>query len=45
MFEGCGKEPKSVTDDDAREWDYGDVEGVTAPDFRNSKPEYKNWDM
>ncbi len=45
LFEGCDREPKSITDDDAREWDYGDVEGVTAPDFRKSKPELKNWDM
>lgn len=45
LFEEYGKAPHSVTDDDAREWDYGDVEGKTAGDFRNSKPEYKNWDM
>jgi len=36
-FEGCEVAP------DLREWDYGDVEGVTTADVRKRGPEWTQW--
>lgn len=45
LFEGVCEEPKSQTDEDAGEWDYGDFEGKTADVIRKSDPKYAKWDM
>lgn len=31
------------TDDDAAEWDYGDLEGLTSPDIRKQWPDWSVW--
>ena len=31
------------TDDDLREWDYGDVEGITTPDWQRGHPGWSVW--
>jgi probable phosphoglycerate mutase len=35
--------PDAVPDDDLREWDYGDYEGVTTPEIRESVPGWTVW--
>lgn len=35
--------PDAEADDDLREWDYGDYEGVTTPEIRESVPGWTVW--
>jgi probable phosphoglycerate mutase len=35
--------PAEDTDEDAAEWDYGDLEGLTSPDIRKRWPDWSVW--
>lgn len=36
--------PEATVDDDLAEWDYGDYEGLTTPQIRESVPDWTIWD-
>jgi broad specificity phosphatase PhoE len=36
--------PDAVVDDDLREWDYGDFEGLTTPQIHERYPDWTIWD-
>src|SRR5213082_128456 len=38
---GCGD--AAELDDDLREWDYGDYEGLTTPQIREERPDWWLW--
>lgn len=35
--------PDAIVDDDLREWDYGDLEGITTPEIRARGAEFADW--
>jgi probable phosphoglycerate mutase len=41
VLSGCGD--AAELDDDLREWDYGDYEGLTTPQIREERPEWWLW--
>ncbi len=36
--------PEATVDDDLAEWDYGDLEGETTPEIRETLPDWTIWD-
>jgi probable phosphoglycerate mutase len=39
----AGLRDRAVIDEDLREWDYGDYEGLTTPEIRQSNPDWMLW--
>jgi len=39
----AGLAANAAVDDDLREWDYGDYEGITTADIRQTRPEWTVW--
>ena len=39
----AGLGERMQTDEDLREWDYGDYEGLTTPQIRESRPDWSLW--
>lgn len=39
----AGLGPAARLDDDLREWDYGDYEGLTTPEIREGRPGWDQW--
>jgi len=39
----AGLADAATTTDDLREWDYGDYEGITTPEIRETRPEWYLW--